>query len=95
MPHQPTNVRWVHAMADDRRRRPPLGALGAHERPGLGGTFFVDGFLAGAWKLTRGILAVRPMIPLSGVQRDEVHAEAEAMLGFLDVGGGGRVEIAA
>ena len=52
------------------------------------GTFFVDGFLAGAWKLTDGALSVRPMIRLDTTQRDEVEAEARALLAFLDPGGG-------
>ena len=53
------------------------------------GTFFVDGFLAGAWKLTDGTLTVQPMTSLSGTQRDEVVAEAQALLEFLGAGTGG------
>jgi hypothetical protein len=59
------------------------------------GTLFVDGFLAGAWKLTDGALSVRPMIPLSLAQRDEVEAEAGALLTFLDPRGDRRVEVQA
>jgi hypothetical protein len=47
------------------------------------GTFFVDGFLAGAWKLTDGALSVRPMMPLDAAQHDEVESEARALLAFL------------
>lgn len=56
------------------------------------GTFFVDGFLAGAWKLTDGALAIQPMIPLSAEQRDEVVAEARELLEFLHPGVAGSVQ---
>jgi hypothetical protein len=53
------------------------------------GAFFVDGFLAGAWSAAvaggpggRATLTIEPRRPITGA-RDEVAAEAEALLGFL------------
>jgi alkylhydroperoxidase family enzyme len=51
------------------------------------GAFFVDGFLAGAWRLIskpgRTALAIEPMRPLSAAERAEVEVEAVALLGLL------------
>ncbi|MFI5262341.1 MAG: winged helix DNA-binding domain-containing protein [Candidatus Limnocylindrales bacterium] len=50
------------------------------------GAFFVDGFLAGAWRASevegRAVIAVEPRTPM-GTARDEVAAEADALLQFL------------
>ena len=50
------------------------------------GAFFVDGFLAGAWRATdltgRATLSLDPRVPLAAA-RDEVVAEGEALLRFL------------
>ncbi len=51
------------------------------------GTFFVDGFLAGAWRhrsdRARSVLELEPMRPLAAVDREAVAAEGHALLGFL------------
>ncbi len=51
------------------------------------GTFFVDGFLAGAWRhrseRVRSVVELEPMRPLAAVDREAVTAEAQALLGFL------------
>ena len=50
------------------------------------GAFFVDGFLAGAWRAadltSRATLSIDPRLPLAAA-RDEVVAEGEALLRFL------------
>jgi len=50
------------------------------------GTFFVDGFLAGAWSASdrggRASILIEPRVSLSAA-RDEVVAEADALLRFL------------
>ena len=50
------------------------------------GSFFVDGFLAGAWRsanlTSRATLSIDPRLPVAAV-RDEVVAEGEALLRFL------------
>ena len=60
------------------------------------GTFFVDGFLAGSWKLGGGSgkLSVTPMRGLSAAQRAEVGAEAAAVAAFLVPGSSVRIEVA-
>jgi hypothetical protein len=51
------------------------------------GTFLVDGFVAGAWKLGAGnretTLAVEPRTRLRPRERRELRSEAEALLAFL------------
>jgi hypothetical protein len=50
------------------------------------GAFFVDGFLAGSWSITRtgdrASMTIEPRVPLDASHR-EVEAEAQALLGFL------------
>jgi hypothetical protein len=45
-------------------------------------TFTVDGFVAGAWKVERGRLAIEPFAPLPARARREVDAEGERLLAF-------------
>lgn len=51
------------------------------------GTLFLDGYLAGAWKLARtaraASLTVEPRIRIRATQRQAIRAEAEALLVFL------------
>jgi hypothetical protein len=70
---------------DDRSRITGDGAWGAaysHK-----GTFFVDGFLAGAWRLGRTrdatTLSVEPLAELRPADREAVTAEGQALLAFL------------
>lgn len=53
-------------------------------------TFLVDGFVAGSWAVERkrgaSTLTLSAFEPLAGPVRDELAAEAEALLGFLDDG---------
>ena len=61
------------------------------------GSFFVDGFLAGAWKLKKqrreAALLVEPRRRLRAGERREVVREAEALLGFLAPLGARRLEL--
>ena len=45
-------------------------------------TFTVDGFVAGAWRIEKGKLAVEPFAPLPTKWRREVDAEGERLLAF-------------
>lgn len=58
------------------------------------GAFTVDGFLAGAWRVTRSRgaaqMEVEPFRSLAPRDRDEVGAEAEALLAFLAADAGTR-----
>jgi hypothetical protein len=45
-------------------------------------TFTVDGFVAGAWRVERGRLAIEPFAPLPVQVRREVDAEGERLLAF-------------
>jgi hypothetical protein len=51
------------------------------------GAFFVDGFLAGAWRLgetnDRALLTIEVRTHLRPTEREQVEAEGEALLGFL------------
>jgi len=51
------------------------------------GAFLVDGFIGGAWRLRRvgrtATLTVEPRVALTAAQRQELEAEATALLGFL------------
>ena len=51
------------------------------------GAFFVDGFLAGAWRFgeinNRALLAIEVRTPLTRTERAEVEAEGEALLEFI------------
>jgi hypothetical protein len=48
-------------------------------------TFTVDGFVAGAWRIEKGILAIEPFAPLPLTWRREVDAEGERLLAwYLD-----------
>ncbi len=76
------NVFLAHA---DRSRITGIlrwGAAYARKR-----AFFVDGYLAGAWRVdtSRGavVLTVEQAAPLSAVARDEVAAEASAVVSFV------------
>jgi len=46
-------------------------------------TFTVDGFVAGAWRIEKGKLAVEPFAPLPLKWRREVDAEAERLRAFF------------
>jgi hypothetical protein len=55
------------------------------------GAFFVDGFLAGAWRLGQSgggapVIELEARRPLTGTARDEVHAEAMGLLRLLASG---------
>lgn len=58
------------------------------------GSFFVDGFLCGAWKLNdekrAAVLVLEPHRPLRKPERDELTDEAEALLEFLAPQAGSR-----
>jgi hypothetical protein len=60
------------------------------------GTFFVDGFLAGSWKLGGGSgkLSVTPMRGFSAARRAEIAAEAAGVAAFLVPGSSVRIEVA-
>jgi Winged helix DNA-binding domain len=49
-----------------------------------GGTLLIDGFWQADWKLSkdRGVLEVRPFVPLSAADRAAVAAEGERLLDF-------------
>ena len=75
---------------DDRSRVIPP-AIRANARLLIGGAgFLVDGFAAGFWttegKREARAMTLEPMTPLTADQRDEVEAEAIAMLRFLEDG---------
>jgi hypothetical protein len=61
-----------------------------HRRPvplppghgGCGGTLLVDGWWQADWKISQGILQIRPYTPLSAADRDAIVAEGERLLGF-------------
>jgi len=61
-----------------------------HRRPvplppghgGSGGTLLVDGWWQADWKISHGILQIRPFTPLSAADRDAIVAEGERLLGF-------------
>jgi hypothetical protein len=61
------------------------------------GCFFLDGFLAGAWKLTGKsrdrTLVVEPRRRLRAGERREIMAEAERLLSFLAPQGARRLEL--
>jgi hypothetical protein len=75
------NLLLSHA---DRRRVVPEAALG--RVTGWVGTFLVDGFLAGQWRLDRGedgaTIVLEPFEPLADRQRAELVEEAERLLAF-------------
>jgi hypothetical protein len=45
-------------------------------------TFTVDGFIAGAWRIEKGKLAIEPFAPLPPKWRREVDAEGELLLAW-------------
>ena len=61
-----------------------------HRRPvplppghgGCGGTLLVGGWWQADWKISQGILQIRPFTPLSAADRDAIVAEGERLLGF-------------
>ena len=75
------NLLLSHA---DRSRVIPEAALG--RVTGWVGTFLVDGFLAGQWRIDRGkadtTLVLEPFEPLNEGQRADLVEEAEALLAF-------------
>jgi hypothetical protein len=62
------------------------------ERMGWKGSLFIDGFLAGAWKIRRegkpGTVTVELFDPVSGSSRADVEAEAERVTAFAATGFG-------
>jgi hypothetical protein len=87
------NVLLSHA---DRTRIVPAGRT-IPLPPGNGatmGTFLVDGFMRGTWRLRQdagaghaATLTVTPDVALSAVEREEVGAEAQALGGFITPAG--------
>jgi hypothetical protein len=47
-------------------------------------TFFVDGFVAGTWKIERQEVKLDPFVKLSKKTRDELERESEALLSFVE-----------
>lgn len=78
------NIALSHA---DRARIITPAAFG--RLTGWVGTFLVDGFVAGQWRLDRGdgsaAVVLDPFVALEGDGRDELVAEAERLLSFLAV----------
>lgn len=67
-------------------------------------SFLIDGFVAGFWRLvppersrrrSTTLLRVRPLVRLSGSQREAVEREATDLLAFLAPGARGRVQLVA
>jgi hypothetical protein len=54
-------------------------------------TFLVDGFVAGIWQIQGTEVRVTPLRPLASDEADAVHAEAERVLSFLELGAEARV----
>jgi hypothetical protein len=50
--------------------------------------FLVDGFAAGTWKHDKGKIALAPFEPLQRQIREQVEAEADALLGLLEAAPG-------
>lgn len=46
------------------------------------GTFLVDGFVSGRWKLARSVLHVEPFRPLSGEDTSALESEGRRLLRF-------------
>lgn len=76
------NIALSHA---DRARIIAPEAIG--RLTGYVGTFMVDGFVAGQWRLDRAktsaVLVLDPFVALDDLQRDELMAEARRLLAFL------------
>jgi Winged helix DNA-binding domain len=74
----------TRVIADDRRKALTTKNLRVQA------TFLVDGFVAGSWSVERrrdtATLTLAAFEPLAGPVRDELAAEAEALLRFLDDG---------
>jgi hypothetical protein len=52
-----------------------------------GGTLLVDGRWQADWKISGGVLAIEPFIPLSPADRDAIAAEGERLLAFAGPAG--------
>ncbi|MFI6317133.1 winged helix DNA-binding domain-containing protein [Nonomuraea sp. NPDC050556] len=50
------------------------------------GTILVDGFVHGIWKRDKATLTLEPFAPLTSAQREEVGAEAVALMEFAEPG---------
>ena len=75
------NVLLSHA---DRRRINALGKI-VPLPPGNGatrGTFLVDGYFAGTWRIDDGALALEPFWALADADAEALRAEADALLAF-------------
>ena len=81
------NLMVAHAdrtrvVSEDHRRRVSLPAAVVRA------TFLIDGFVAGTWKLERtakrATLMIEPFAKLRRADRDELSAEAERLLSFLE-----------
>ena len=64
--------------------KPPLPPGGGGAR----GTFLVDGFLRGTWRLAEGAVRIEPFSPLSRHESQDLDGEAEALLAFVSTLGG-------
>jgi DNA glycosylase AlkZ-like len=47
-----------------------------------GGTLLVDGLWQADWKISQGVLEIRPFVRLGAADRDAIAAEGERLLGF-------------
>ena len=76
-----------HILADDHRRAIfPKNGL-------IPGTILVDGFVAGTWRTTAGVLEVRTFARLARGVRDEAEQEGLRLLDFLRPGSTGEVRL--
>jgi hypothetical protein len=86
------NVALSHA---DRARIMAPEAVG--RLTGFVGTFLVDGFVAGQWRVARrgdrATLVIDPFVPVGGGERDDLQAEGASLLEFL-AGGAGERDVA-
>jgi hypothetical protein len=75
------NVLFGHAdrtrIIDD-GRKPPLPPGNG----GVAGTFLVDGFMRGTWRIARGELALDPYVPLAAADAAALREEGERLLAF-------------
>ena len=76
--HDPAALAYAAGRVIPHRRPVPLPP----GHGGCGGTLLVGGWWQADWKISQGILQIRPFSPLSAADRDAIVAEGERLLGF-------------